>query len=274
MSLKKKPETRRLTPMMRQYMDKKQELSDDTILLFRMGDFYELFFEDAEKGSKLMNVALTKRSGVPMCGVPYHAKDTYVPRILNAGQKVAIAEQMEDPKEAKGIVKRDIIQIITPGTILNDAVLKSGISNFIVAICELRNAFGVASLDISTGEFKVTEVASKDELYTELYRLNPAECLIPDTAFDEWEKDIFPNCPQKTLWTPLDEWIFDLDNCRDLLLRHFGVSSLDGFGCRGMKAAIAAAGAGLYYTQNNLRKNADHITSLSSYNNLDYIIFV
>ncbi|MEA2012714.1 MAG: DNA mismatch repair protein MutS, partial [Verrucomicrobiota bacterium] len=158
-----------LTPMMRQYMDKKRELSGDTILLFRMGDFYELFFEDAQKGSKLMNIALTKRSGVPMCGIPYHAKDIYVPRILNAGQKVAIAEQMEDPKVAKGIVKRDIIQVITPGTILDESVLQSGISNFIVAICELRNTFGIASLDISTGEFKVTQLADKDELYTELY---------------------------------------------------------------------------------------------------------
>ena len=149
--------TSELTPAMRQYMQAKSELPADTILLFRMGDFYELFFEDAKTAAPLMDVVLTARAGVPMCGVPYHAVKTYVGRILEGGYKVAVAEQMEDPKLAKGLVKRDIIQVITPGTVLEDDLLHSNQSNFLVAVYPVKDRFGLALLDLSTGDFRVTE---------------------------------------------------------------------------------------------------------------------
>ena len=182
-----------LTPMMMQYRKAKGEISADTLLLFRMGDFYEMFFEDAAKGSQLMNIALTKRAGVAMAGIPYHALQNYLSRLLHAGVKVAIAEQMEDPKTAKGLVKREITRIITPGTIIEGDALASGKNNFLVGIAvSAKGKFGLAGLDISTGDFRVTEVESRESLEIELNRLQPSECLISDTQYQVWETQGFP----------------------------------------------------------------------------------
>ncbi len=251
---------------MRQYLQVKQELPDDAILLFRMGDFYELFFDDAVKGSELMGITLTKRAGVPMAGIPYHALKNYLPKIIEQGVKVAIAEQVEDPKATKGIVKREVTQIITPGTILDSNILSAGQSNFIVGICHNSDTYGIASLDISTGEFKVTECSGVTAFETEINSLNPAECIIAESAqgFISESKD---SLPVKITWTPVDDWTFDLQTSEEMLQRQFGVLSLDGFGCRGMKTGISAAGAVLYYAKNNLRRNADHIKTLFSYSN-------
>ena len=146
----------KLTPMMKQYQQSKNEIPDDAILLFRMGDFYEMFFEDASRASTIMNITLTKRGGVPMAGFPYHSLEKHLPILLKAGVKVAIAEQMEDPKLAKGLVKRQITRIITPGTIIDAAALMPDKNNFLVSVVSGKNKTGLASLDISTGEFKVT----------------------------------------------------------------------------------------------------------------------
>ena len=148
-----------LTPMMKQYRDAKAELPADCILLFRMGDFYELFFEDAVRAAPLLDVVLTKRAGIPMCGVPYHALDTYLPRLLETGVKAAIAEQMEDPRFAKGLVKRQVTRVITPGTVLDGTVLSPRKNNYLAAISAGKKSYGLASLDISTGEFRTTEIA-------------------------------------------------------------------------------------------------------------------
>ncbi|MBT3381522.1 MAG: DNA mismatch repair protein MutS [Lentisphaerae bacterium] len=255
----------KLTPAMRQYMQAKKEVSEDTILLFRMGDFYELFFEDAKRAAPLMDIVLTQRAGVPMCGVPYHALRTYVSRMLAGGVKVAIAEQVEDPKKAKGLVKRAITQVITPGTVLDDDVLSASRSNFLAAITTERGKFGLALLDVSTGDFRITEGPDLGWLETELHRSFPAECLVPETIYQLWEREGFPDAPGKLVWTPLEDWLFDVEVATDRLLRHFEVGSLDGFGCRGLTLPVGAAGAVFYYAQNNLRQDAAHITGLQVY---------
>ena len=255
----------KLTPAMRQYMQAKKEVSEDTILLFRMGDFYELFFEDAKRAAPLMDIVLTQRAGVPMCGVPYHALRTYVSRMLEGGVKVAIAEQMEDPKQAKGLVKRAITQVITPGTVLDDDVLSASRSNFLAAITTERGKFGLALLDVSTGDFRITEGPDLSWLETELHRSFPAECLVPEALYEAWKAEGFPDAPTKLVWTSLEDWLFDAEVATDRLLRHFEVGSLDGFGCRGLTLPVGAAGAVFYYAQNNLRQDAAHITGLQVY---------
>ena len=177
----------KLTPMMKQYQQSKSEIPEDAILLFRMGDFYEMFFDDAAKASAIMGITLTKRGGVPMAGFPYHSLDKHLPILLKSGVKVAIAEQMEDPRLAKGLVKRQITRIITPGTVIDGAALMPDKNNFLVALVSGKNKFGLASLDISTGEFKVAELDSMDKVETELTRLGTKECLLPKGEYEKWD---------------------------------------------------------------------------------------
>jgi DNA mismatch repair protein MutS len=265
--------TTNLTPAMRQYMDARQGLPPRTILLFRMGDFYELFFEDAKTAAPVMGVVLTQRSGVPMCGVPYHSVKTYVGRLIAGGYKVALAEQMEDPKLAKGLVKREIVQVITPGTVVDDEVLEGNRCNFLAAICPLRKQTGLAVLDVTTGDFRLTQVESRRDLEIELSRLQPAETLIAASQLRDWEKNgDFPDVPAKMVWTPLEDCQFDPQTTNDRLCRHFEVGSLDGFGCRGLDAAICAAGAALYYAENNLRCDPSHLTTLQPYHVQDCLV--
>ena len=262
----------RLTPMMKQYQQAKSEIPEDAILLFRMGDFYEMFFEDATRASAILDITLTKRAGVPMCGFPYHALESHLPRLIESGVKSAIAEQMEDPRFAKGIVKRQITRIITPGTIIDSSVLQPGRNNFLVALIEKKNAFGLACLDISTGEFKVTEIPSREKLETELSRLGARECIIPSSLLEQWEKEkAFPYTTDKLLWTPLEDWVFAYDCAEELLKRHFKVASLDGYGCRDLRLAVSAAGAVLYYAIENLRQPASHLKKFCTYHNAEYM---
>jgi DNA mismatch repair protein MutS len=258
---------------MRQYVDAKKEAPEDAILLFRMGDFYEVFFEDAQRAAPLMDVVLTKRGGVPMCGVPYHALQSYVGRLLDGGVKVAIAEQLEDPKQAKGIVKRGITRVITPGTVVDDQVLSAGRSNFLACLCPGRSGrFGFAVLDISTGDFRATELADRAALETELHRIHPAECLVPQDTAKRWESEGVPDAPERVVWTGVEDWRFDLELGMDELLRHFRVSSLDGFGFRGHETAVCAAAAVIQYARNNLRRDASHVTSIRYYHSHEYMV--
>jgi len=263
-----------LTPAMRQYMEAKKQAPADAVLLFRMGDFYELFFDDAKRGAALMDIVLTRRAGVPMCGVPHHAVRGYVARMISQGVNVAIAEQMEDPKLAKGLVKRAVTQVITPGTILDDQILSAGKSNFLVAIYNgKREHYGLALLDVSTGDFRATELDGSNALETELHRLYPAECLLPANLLQTWQQaETLPDCPTNMVWTPVEDWLFDHETCRDALCRQFGVLSLDGFGCRERDAAVSAAGAVLNYAQNNLRCNASHLTALQMYHTDSFMV--
>ena len=254
-------------------MQVKRTLPDDTLLMFRMGDFYEMFFEDARIAAPLMDVVLTSRAGAPLCGIPYRAVRQYLPKILAGGYKVALADQLEDPKLAKGLVKRDITEVVTPGTLMEETMLDSGKSNYLAALYIVKERYGIAFLDLTTGEFRVTELNSSSETEMEFNRLRPAECVVPDGLLNAWRKNGFPaEFPRNMLWTGIDDWRFDIECAREDLQRHFKVASLDGFGCRGMTSAIGAAGAILFYAQNNLRHDAAHLTSLASYQPGDCLI--
>ena len=262
-----------LTPMMKQYRAAKEDSPKDAILLFRLGDFYEMFFDDAERASKLLDITLTKRQGYPMSGFPWHALDTHLPKLIAAGVKIAIAEQMEDPKLAKGIVKREITRIITPGTVIDAVALNPECNNFLIALVMRKERFGLASLDISTGEFRVTELDSAAAAETEMNRLGARECLVAESLLDEWgARQTRPaEFVRKMLWTPLPDWIFSRENSEETLKRQFQTSTLDGFGCRDLPLAVCAAGAVLHYAIENLKHPAAHIQRLRSYQNSDYM---
>ena len=261
-----------LTPGMRQYMDAKRSLAKDTLLMFRMGDFYEMFFEDAKIASSLMNVVLTSRAGAPLCGVPYKAVRLYIPKLLAAGYKVALADQLEDARFAKGLVKRDITEVITPGTLMEDSMLDDRRSNYLAAILPSKGRWGLATLELTTGEFRLAEIAP-ESLDAELTRLKPAETLAPASVLERWQLEGFPKeVPLNLNWTSLEDWHFDIEVCRKDMLRHFQVASLDGFGCRGYETAIGAAGAILHYACTNLRKDAANITRISAYQPEDCLI--
>jgi DNA mismatch repair protein MutS len=261
-----------LTPGMRQYMEAKRSLPKDTLLMFRMGDFYEMFFDDAKIASGLMNVVLTSRAGAPLCGIPYKAVRLYVPKLLAAGYKVALADQMEDAKQAKGLVKRDITEVITPGTVMEDTLLDDRRSNYLAAVLPAKGRWGLATLELTTGDFRIAEV-SADSLEGELTRLRPAEVLAPASLLENWRLEGFPQeVPQNMNWTSLEDWHYDIPMAQDLLLRHFQVASLDGFGCRGYTLAIGAAGAILNYASTSLRKDASNITRISTYQPEDCLI--
>src|SRR5438128_11583054 len=170
-----------LTPMMAQYRRIKSELPRDALLLFRLGDFYELFFEDAQEGAQLLNVALTKRGAIPMCGIPFHAANAYIGRILKAGRKVAICDQVEDARPGQ-LVKREVTQILSPGTHFDERMLAAERNNFLAAIYPSGKMFGLALVDLTTGSFLTTEVEGEGALLTELQRLRPAEIVYPSEA--------------------------------------------------------------------------------------------
>ena len=253
----------KLTPMMQQYRGAKAEIPPDAILLFRLGDFYEMFFEDAVRASAIMELTLTKRQGYPMCGFPWHQLDAQLPRLLNAGVKVAIADQMEDPKLAKGIVKRAITRIITPGTVIDSSVLKPQVSNYLVALNWVKKRCALASLDISTGEFNVIEFDTLAALESELARLAAHECLVPAGVMEKWKLDgKLPAMRGKVMFTEVDEWVFAKEFASDKLMQHFGVLSLDGLGCRELSSGLGAAAAVLYYASENLRQEIGHINRI------------
>src|SRR5215510_11129533 len=170
-----------LTPMMAQYRRIKSELPRDALLLFRLGDFYEMFFEDAQAGAQLLNVALTKRGVVPMCGIPFHAAEGYIARILKAGRKVAICDQVEDAQKGQ-LVKREVTQILSPGTHFDERMLNAERNNFLAAVCAASQRYGLALVDLTTGDFKATELEDENTLLAELARVRPAEVILPNEA--------------------------------------------------------------------------------------------
>lgn len=256
-----------LTPMMRQYREVKQQLPPDAVLMFRLGDFYELFFEDAAKIAPILEVVLTSRAGMPMCGIPYHALEAYLPKLLDAGLKVAIAEQMEDPKLAKGIVKREITRIITPGTLSDSALITSPQANFLMAFLPFKNGFAIASLDLSTAEFKMTQLPDEAALHTELSRVGPREILISESVETTWKND--PSLKfdflQNQIITAIPDYVFTQTYAETFLQTHFKVKSLDAFGAQEAPYALIAAAAALYYVGEQLHQKVDHIRTLRLY---------
>ena len=265
------------TPMMAQYFAVKEQYPD-AIVFFRLGDFYEMFGEDAEKASRILDIVLTSREAgsmgrIPMCGVPYHSAESYIATLVAHGFKVAICEQLEDPKQAKGLVERGVIRVVTPGTVIEQAFLNERANNYLVAVTRGRSGYGLAVCDASTGDFQVTEFSGDtalEDLLTELARLTPAECLLgPGIASDEALASAIARYCRTA--SPYDERAFQYEAAYRRLTEHFGVHSLDGFGCEGLPLAIQAAGAVLQYLQETQKTAATQIAAMSTYSTAAYM---
>lgn len=270
------------TPLMRQYR-KIKEKYPETVLLFRMGDFFETFEDDALIASKVLGITLTRRSNgaaseVPLAGFPHHAIDNYLPKLVRAGYRVAICEQLEDPKFAKGIVKRDVIEVVTPGANFSEKILDHKSNNFLAAVFIRDNICGFSFCDVSTGEFAASEIHAS-VLQSQLEIINPSEILIskrdkektykilrydPDASFNESAK--------RFLVTKVDDWVFNLDYAKELLTGHFGTHSLKGFGIENLREGIIAAGCILNYLNETQKNNIPHIRKIYNYDYTDYII--
>lgn len=261
------------TPMMAQYRRIRAELPPDTILFFRLGDFYEMFFDDAKTASQVLDIALTKRQTTPMCGVPFHSAEMYLAKLIRAGLKVAICDQMEDPSATKGIVRREVTRVITPGTVLEDQVLESRRNNYLAGLCADGDRFGLAFLDLSTGSFWIEEAGSASAVQQHLARYAPAECIVPETLRDaDAIRAFFPVGAEGPVLTGHEEWTFEADSAADLLTRHFKVHSLDGFGVQDCPLGLRAAGAVLHYVNTSLRRSVDHVRSLRARSERDYML--
>ncbi len=262
------------TPMMQQYLRIKAE-HPDTLLFYRMGDFYELFYDDAKKAAKILDITLTARgqsagNPIPMAGIPYHAADNYLARLIKRGESVAICEQTSKPGENKGPVNREVMRIVTPGTVTEEALLDERQDNLLVCIHQHQNIYGLAALNITSGRFNVCEIKHKSQLYAELERLQAVEVLISEDSplqeeFGNTLKDHISLRHQPPWW-------FDFDSANRLLNTQFGTKDLSGFGCEDLNAAVMAAGCLLQYTQDTQRASLPHISGLHVENTDDVIV--
>jgi DNA mismatch repair protein MutS len=260
-----------LTPMMRQYRRIKAGLPPGVLLLFRLGDFYELFFDDAREAAPILGVALTHRAGAPMCGVPYHAIDSYLAKLIRAGRKAAVCDQMEDPAAARGIVRRDVTRVVTPGTATEEALLDASRNNYLAAVHGLAGGgFGMALLDLSTGDFSAEALPDADALRENLRRYAPAECLAAESQREN--PQIAPLLAGPGTVTAAPDWTFAYDAARDALVRHFRVHSLEGFGCEGRPALVCPAGALLHYVGETLRHALGHVRALRPRQPDDFVV--
>ncbi|MCK4670101.1 MAG: DNA mismatch repair protein MutS [Nanoarchaeota archaeon] len=252
----------RLTPAMEQFVRVKKEYPD-CILFFRMGDFYEMFFEDAKTASRVLDITLTKRGSAPLAGVPWHALEPNLAKMVKAGYKVAIVEQTEDPRTVKGrIVNRDVDRIVTPGTIITPSLLDEKSNNYLMSVIKKNGKYGVAVADISTGLFMTTELEDYEKLSNEVSRLEPAECIIPEKYVDDKEKKDFKiDC----FISKYPEHFFSYSSAYKELIRHFNVLNLEGFGIENKDLAICAAGALLAYLKETQRGKVKQITSIKSF---------
>jgi len=277
----------KLTPLMRQYRAIKDE-HGDKVLLFHLGDFYEMFDEDAKTASRALGITLTSRSGMPLAGFPVHAARGHVEKLLDAGHKVAICDQVEDPKKAKGIVRREVTRVITPGTLLDEGMLRADENNYLAAVVPDSGSGlgGLAYVDLSTGEFAVAELGL-DALAEELERLRPSELLVPEAVAHEglvlkvsdkisdeeppeYGRRDGEEAPEPT---PYPDWAFDTETARRKLIEHFRVKTLDAFGCERLELAQSAAGALLRYLEETHRSGIDHITGLSVLDSAAHLAF-
>ncbi|NUN10020.1 MAG: DNA mismatch repair protein MutS [Ignavibacteriaceae bacterium] len=246
----------------------------DTILLFRIGDFYETFDEDAKTASKVLGITLTKRSNgaagdVPLAGFPHHAIDTYLPKLIRSGHRVAICEQMEDPKHAKGIVKREVTEIVTPGVAFSDKVLDHKRNNYLMSVVIGESIWGISFCDISTGEYYAYEITAamfRDQLET----INPAEILVTRKDLEKLTYTV-RNVNEGTRLTKVDDWIFSYDYANELLTNHFKTVNLKGFGIEKLQAGLIAAGVVFHYLQESQKSNLAHLSKISLYNPSDYM---
>lgn len=252
------------TPMMAQWRTCK-ERAKDALLLFRLGDFYEAFHQDAHIIAKELSLTLTQRQNIAMCGVPFHAAEQYIDRLIAKGHKVAIAEQTEDPKAGKGLVKREVVQILSPGTLVQSQLLQDKKNNYIASFLQLGKVFGLSYLDVTTGEFRALELENEQELMDALYRLRPSELIVPK-KFKTTRPHFFEDLSNafSFLVNELEDWHFDAKNALEQLLKHFRLQSIDCFGLQGQSAAIAASGSLCIYLKEELSLTLDHISCIQT----------
>ena len=268
--------TGELTPMMKQYMQTKEEYKD-CILFYRLGDFYEMFFDDALTASKELEITLTgKNCGLeeraPMCGIPYHAVDSYLNRLVSKGYKVAICEQVEDPKTAKGIVKREVIRVVTPGTNLDTQGLDETKNNYIMCIVYMADRYGLSIADVTTGEYLVTELDSQTKLLDELYKFMPSEIVCNEAFYmSGMDLDDLKNRLHMAIYS-LEAWYFDDALCRETLQEHFKVASLEGIGLSDCECGMIASGALLKYLEETQKNSLSHMSRLTRYATGNYMV--
>ncbi len=263
-------ESRQHTPVMQQYLRMKADYPD-MLLFYRMGDFYELFYEDAERAAQLLDITLTKRGQsagqpIPMAGVPYHAAEAYLAKLVRLGVAVAICEQIGDPAKTKGPVERAVVRVVTPGTLTDEALLDDRQENLLAAINEGNDGLGLAVLELSSGRFSVLEVPGREALMSELERMRPAEVLIDE------DSDLVSHWQQGQAVTRRPPWHFDPDTAKQLLCKQFGTRDLNGFGCAELRLAIGAAGCLLQYVQHTQRAALPHVRGLMTEQREDTVI--
>ncbi|MBC7188211.1 MAG: DNA mismatch repair protein MutS [Calditrichaeota bacterium] len=257
---------------MRQYLRFKAKYKD-AILFFRMGDFYEMFYDDAKIASQVLGIALTSRAhgkaaNVPLAGFPHHALDAYLTKMVKAGYKVAICEQVEDPKKAKVVVKRDVLEVVTPGTVLSDSLLDTKRNNFLVALYLKGEKCGLAAADVSTGDFVAGEFPLA-QLKEQVVRAEPAELLVSEEQLPYVMEQLGPARP--AMVSKCEEWVFHRDYAYELLTQHFGTTSLRGFGCEDLDVGVSAAGAVVHYLKENQKSELRHLNRLSRLNEAEYL---
>ena len=265
-----------LSPMMQKYLETKEEYKD-CILFYRLGDFYEMFFEDALTVSRELEITLTgKDCGLeeraPMCGVPYHAVETYLSRLVQKGYKVAIAEQVEDPKQAKGLVKREVIRVVTPGTLLSSAALDESKNNYLMCITYLGQQFGISIADVTTGDFYVTEVENAALLEDEIFKFCPSEIVCNEALYMSGVDLEGMKGRLRFTHSALDNWYFHEDTCEKILLEHFHIASAEGLGLADYEIGIISAGALMQYLYQTQKNELPHITGIKSYRNGRFMI--
>lgn len=264
-------EEQKISPMMVQWHACKEH-AKDAILLFRLGDFYEAFHGDAELLSKELELTLTRRQDIPMSGIPHHTSEGYIDKLVSKGYRVAIAEQLDDPTKSKGIVNREVVRIVTPGTLVNSSLLSDKANNFFASFTQVGSTYGLAFIDLSTAEFYVSEFDNERDLLNEICRLRPAECLTSH-KFKEKHSTLLNDLTLSSsfLLNTIEDWQFDHQTTHDFLIQHFKVHRLDGFGLQGMTACINAGGALLHYLKDSLCLTIDHIQDIRPYSTSCYM---
>jgi DNA mismatch repair protein MutS len=264
------------TPMIKQYLSIKEQYPD-TILFYRMGDFYEMFFEDAQLASRVLEITLTSRnkneeSPVPMCGVPHRAAQGYIARLIDNGYKVAVCDQIEDAAKAKGLVKRDVVRVITPGMVIENELLDARANNYVLAICCKDDSYGISYLDISTGDFRLTESKDSASIVEEIQRISPSEVLLSESA--EKEPLYLPviGILSEVATSSLNNRAFEYRRSYERLTDQFKTLSLEGFGCETMQAGICAAGALIYYVSETQKQKLAHLSRIETYQLDKYLL--
>ncbi|MDT8420554.1 MAG: DNA mismatch repair protein MutS [Desulfuromonadales bacterium] len=264
------------TPLMRQYLEIKAD-HEDSILFYRLGDFYEMFMDDAVTASRVLGITLTSRNkgdadAVPLCGIPYHSSQGYIAKLVDSGFKVAICEQVEDPKTAKGIVKREVVRIVTPGLVTDTETLEPKENNYLLAVCGADNRYGIAHIDITTGEFRVTEVEGLERVESELGSLRPREILFCEgAAGDDLQASLAPLLGD-VMVSRLPDWVLEIETGTENICQFFAVSNLQAFGCAEHPEAIRAAAAVLYYLQHTQKDALCHIRPLVTYHTRHHMV--